>query len=398
MNASAAENGDPGARPMPASSAGWGTEEHRLYRESVRRFLADKVKPNIQRWRKQGVTGREIWQQAGDAGFLGATLPQEHGGGGAPISFDAVLFYEHARAGDSSWGSAIQSIVAHYIVAYGTEAQKARWLPGLVSGKRVAAVAMTEPGAGSDLQAIATTAEREGSEYRIDGSKTFITNGQIADFICIVAKTDKGAKARGVSLLFVDTDEVSGFRRGRNLEKIGMKGQDTSELFFEDVRVPEENLLGGSEGLGFFQLMQQLPWERLIIGVTALGAIDFMLDEAIRYTKERKLFSRRLFDLQNTRLKLAEAKTKAEVTRAFIEQCVAKMDRRDLDPATASMAKWWGSQMQCEIADECLQLFGGSGYMTEYPIANAFVDARVQKIYGGANEVMKELIARSLDG
>jgi alkylation response protein AidB-like acyl-CoA dehydrogenase len=381
-----------------ATIPGWKTEDHTLYGDSVRKFLADEIIPNGERWRKQGVVDREIWNKAGDAGLLGATIPEAYGGAGTPKSFDAVLLYELARSGDTSWGAAIQSIVAHYIVAYGNEEQKQRWLPGLASGEFIAAVAMSEPGAGSDLQAVKTVAERKGDDLSISGSKTFITNGQISNLICVVARTEAAAGAAGISLVMVETDKLPGFTRGRNLEKIGLKGQDTSELFFEDCRVPVANVLGEQGGRGFKQLMMQLPWERLIIGISALGAMDQMVDETVTYTKERRLFKQRLFDLQNTRMKLAEAKTKTEVLRSFITDCIEKLDSGELDASTASMAKWWGSQMQCEVADECLQLFGGYGYMSEYPIARAYTDARVQKIYGGANEVMKELIARSLDG
>ena len=376
---------------------GWKTEEHALYADTVRQFLDAEVVPHIEKWRKDGVVGRDVWTRAGEAGLLGATYPEEYGGAGVPKSFDAVLLYEHARCGDTGWGMAIQSIVGHYIDAYGTEEQKQRWLPRMASGELIAAIAMTEPGCGSDLQAVTTTATREDGELIINGSKTFITNGQLANLVCVVARTEEATGGKGLSLVFVETEGAEGFRRGQNLEKIGMKSQDTSELFFEDVRVPEANLLGEAGGQGFYQLMNQLMWERLIIGVTALGAMDLIVDETVNYTKNRKLFGGRLFDLQNTRLKLAEAKTKTEVLRSFISDCLERIDSGTLDPSTASMAKWWGSQMQTEVADECLQLFGGYGYMAEYPIARAFADARVQKIYGGANEVMKELIARSLD-
>ncbi len=380
------------------TTAGWKSEDHALYGESVRKFLAAEVVPNIERWRKQGIVDREIWSKAGDAGLLGATIPEAYGGAGTPKSFDAVLLYELAKCGETSWGAAIQTIVAHYIVAYGTEDQKQRWLPRMAAGELIAAVAMTEPGAGSDLQAVKTVAERRGDDLCINGSKTFITNGQISNLVCVVARTEEASGAGGISLVMAETDDLSGFTRGRNLEKIGLKGQDTSELFFEDCLVPASNLLGEHGGRGFKQLMVQLPWERLIIGISALGAMDQMVDETVTYAKERKLFKQRLFDLQNTRMKLAEAKTKTEVLRSFIADCIEKLDRGELDASTASMAKWWGSQMQCEVADECLQLFGGYGYMNEYAIARAYTDARVQKIYGGANEVMKELIARSLDG
>ncbi|MDK2755004.1 MAG: acyl-CoA dehydrogenase family protein, partial [Gammaproteobacteria bacterium] len=274
--------------------------------------------------------------------------------------------------------------------------QKQRWLPQLVSGERISALAMTEPGQGSDLQSVETHAVLEDGVFRVNGAKTFITNGQMANLICLVVKTQRDAGARGVSLLMIETDQVDGFRRGQNLDKIGLKGQDTSELFFDDMLVPEGNILGLEPGQGFYQLMNQLPWERLAIGIGALGHMDFALTQTLEYVKERKAFGKTIFEFQNTRFKLAEQKTKLEVTRAFINQCIELQRDGQLDATTASMAKWWSSQMQCEVVDECLQLFGGYGYMLEYPIARAYADARVQKIYGGTNEIMKELIARSL--
>lgn len=379
-----------------ATRPSWMTDEHELYADSCRQFFEAELVPHIESWRKSGMVDRGFWNKAGEAGLLGATLPEEYGGGGAPMSFDAVTVLEHARTGDSGWGIAIQSIVAHYIVNYGTEDQKQRWLPKLASGEWVSALAMTEPGTGSDLQAITTSAERDGDHYVMNGSKTFITNGQAADFVLVAAMTTKGEGAKGMSMIGVEAASA-GFRKGRNLEKLGMKGQDTSELFFENVRVPVGDLLGGEEGQGFYQMMKQLPWERLSIGVTALGRMDFVLKETVEYTQQRKAFGKRLYDLQNTRFKLAEAKTKIEVTRSFVHDCIGRLDAGALDASTASMAKWWGSQQECEVADECLQLFGGYGYMLEYPVASAFADARVQKIYGGANEIMKELIARSMD-
>ena len=283
------------------------------------------------------------------------------------------------------------------MLAYGSDEQKQRWLPDLVAGRRVAAIAMTEPGCGSDLQAVSTTATKDGNQYRINGAKTFITNGQTADLIVVVAKTDPSAGARGVSLILVETEDAAGFRRGRNLEKLGMKANDTSELFFDDVKVPLTNLLGQDEGQGFYQLMKQLPWERLVIAIAALGAIDFALSETIAYVQGRRAFGKRVMDFQNTRFKLAEMKTKAEVLRAFVNDCIARAEAGTLDAATASMAKYWGSETQNEVMHECLQLFGGYGFMMEYPIARLYTDARVQMIYGGTNEIMKELIARSLD-
>ena len=383
--------------PLQTTTSTWYSEEHRLYTESVRKFFADELAPNIERWIDAGIVDRVFWVKAGEAGILGAAIEEAYGGAGAGISFDAITIYEQARCSDSGWGFGIQSIVIHYIRAYGTEDQKARWLPKLATGEMVAALAMTEPGCGSDVQSVRTSATKTGNEYLITGSKTFITNGQTANLICLAAKTDKNAGASGVSLIMVETDSLEGFRRGKNLSKLGLKAQDTTELFFEGVRVPKNNLLGIQEGQGFYQLMNQLPWERLLIGITALGAIDFALEETTRYVRERKAFGTRVMDFQNTRFKLAEMKTKAEVTRSFLNDGIQKLDAGILDASTASMAKWWGSQTQCEIMDECVQLHGGYGYMMEYPITRLYADARVQKIYGGTNEIMKELIARSLD-
>ena len=383
--------------PLQTTTSTWYSEEHRLYTESVRKFFADELAPNIERWIDAGIVDRVFWVKAGEAGILGAAIEEAYGGAGAGISFDAITIYEQARCSDSGWGFGIQSIVIHYIRAYGTEDQKARWLPKLATGEMVAALAMTEPGCGSDVQSVRTSATKTGNEYLITGSKTFITNGQTANLICLAAKTDKDAGASGVSLIMVETDNLEGFRRGKNLSKLGLKAQDTTELFFEDARIPKNNLLGIQEGQGFYQLMNQLPWERLLIGITALGAIDFALEETTRYVRERKAFGTRVMDFQNTRFKLAEMKTKAEVTRSFLNDGIQKLDAGILDASTASMAKWWGSQTQCEIMDECVQLHGGYGYMMEYPITRLYADARVQKIYGGTNEIMKELIARSLD-
>ena len=383
--------------PLQTTTSTWYSEEHRLYTESVRKFFADELAPNIERWIDAGIVDRVFWVKAGEAGILGAAIEETYGGAGAGISFDAITIYEQARCSDSGWGFGIQSIVIHYIRAYGTEDQKTRWLPKLATGEMVAALAMTEPGGGSDVQSVRTSATKTGNEYLITGSKTFITNGQTANLICLAAKTDKDAGASGVSLIMVETDDLEGFRRGKNLSKLGLKAQDTTELFFEGVRVPKNNLLGIQEGQGFYQLMNQLPWERLLIGITALGAIDFALEETTRYVRERKAFGTRVMDFQNTRFKLAEMKTKAEVTRSFLNDGIQKLDAGILDASTASMAKWWGSQTQCEIMDECVQLHGGYGYMMEYPITRLYADARVQKIYGGTNEIMKELIARSLD-
>jgi len=378
-------------------TAAWAQEEHHMFADAVSKFYDAELVPNLDRWVDQGVVDREFWSKAGEAGIMSGAIAEEYGGAGGGIGFDAVTVYEQGARGDSGWGFSIQSIVMHYLVAFATEEQKQRWLPKLVTGEMVGAIAMTEPGTGSDLQAVRTTAEKDGNSYRLNGSKTFITNGHTADLIIVVAKTDKTAGAKGVSLIALETEGAEGFRRGRNLKKLGMKANDTAELFFEDVKVPMTNLLGGEEGQGFYQLMRQLPWERLLIALTALGVIDFAIAETVKYVQERKAFGSRVMDFQNTRFKLAEAKTKAELLRSFVNDCITRLEAGELDAATASMAKYWGSQVQNEVVHECLQLFGGYGFMMEYPIARLYGDSRVQMIYGGTNEIMKELIARSID-
>ena len=376
---------------------GWFDEEHQLFQDMVRKFLADKHTPNIEKWRKQGFVDRSFWKETAEVGILGATIPEAYGGSGLPLSYDYITLLEQARCGDFGWGFGIQSYVTHYIVNYGTEEQKQKWLPGIVSGDLVCSLGMTEPGAGSDLKSIKTSAVRRDDKYIINGSKTFITNGQSSDLICLAVKTDTTLGSRGVSMIIVETANANGFTRGRNLAKLGMKANDTSELAFDDVEVPAENLLGESEGQGFVQMMHQLPWERLGIAATALGAMDHALEETVAYVKERKAFDQRLMDMQNTRFKLAECKTRVEVTRSFVESCLKKLLVGELDAAHASMVKYWSTECQSFVADELLQLFGGYGYMLEYPISHAFADARVQRIYGGTNEIMKEVIARSLD-
>ncbi len=378
-------------------TASWKLDEHQMFADMAGRFLDDELVPNIDSWIQNGVVDRAFWRKAGDAGIMGGSIPEEYGGSGGGMGFDSVALYEQARRGDAGWGYAIQSIVTHYIVAYGSDEQKERWLPKLASGEMVGAIAMTEPGTGSDLQAVRTTAEKDGNHYKLNGSKIFITNGQTADLIIVVAKTDKSLGAKGVSLIALETEGAEGFRRGRNLKKLGMKANDTAELFFEDVKVPMTNLIGPEEGQGFYQLMKQLPWERLTIGIGALGMIDFAIEQTVKYTQERKAFGQRVMDFQNTRFKLAECKTKAELLRSFVNDGIARLEAGTLDATFASMAKYWGSQTQNEVMHECLQLFGGYGFMMEYPIARLYADARVQMIYGGTNEVMKELIARSLD-
>lgn len=378
-------------------TAGWRLDEHDMFANTAGRFFDDAVVPNIDRFIAQGMVDRDIWTGAGEAGLMAGAVAEEHGGVGGGIGFDAVVLYEQGARGDTTWGFGIQSIVMHYLQAFGTDEQKARWLPKLVSGEMVGAIAMTEPGTGSDLQAVRTTAQKDGNSYRINGTKMFITNGYLADLIIVVAKTDAGQGARGTSLIVLETDGADGFSRSKPLKKLGLKGNDTAELGFDDVRVPQTNLLGAEEGQGFYQLMKQLPWERLLIAITALGLIDYAIARTVAYTQQRKAFGRRIMDFQNTRFKLAECKTKAELLRSFVNDAIALLEQGKLDPATASMAKYWGSEIQNEIVNECLQLHGGYGFMEEYPISRLYADSRVQMIYGGANEIMKELIARSID-
>lgn len=375
----------------------WMTEDHRMFLDATRRFFADELVPNAERWYDEGICDREFWNKAGDLGLLGGAVETQYGGSGLDMGADVIVSLEQARTGDSSWGWGVHSIAIHYIRDLGTEEQKLKWLPKLCSGEMIGAIGMTEPGTGSDLQAVRSTAVKDGDDYVINGSKIFISNGQICDLLILVVKTDPEQTAKGVSLLIVDCRDLQGFKRGRNLKKLGMKGQDTSELFFENARVPQENLLGGEEGKGFYQLMNQLVWERYMIGVGALGVMEFALEETVRYTSERKAFGQRVLDFQNSQFVLADVKTKVEVLRSFIDTCAEKLLEGKLDTATASMAKLYGSERQGEVVDACLQLFGGYGYMMEYPICRAYADARVQRIYGGTSEVMKLLIARTLE-
>ncbi|MCY3877995.1 MAG: acyl-CoA dehydrogenase family protein [Rhodobacteraceae bacterium] len=379
------------------TTSGWNEEEHSIFADSVRRFFEAEMAPHMERWNRDGICDREFWRKAGEAGIMGGSVPEAYGGSGGGYGFDSVVLYEQARCSDSAWGFGIHSIVIHYILTYGSDDQKQRWLPKLVSGESVAALAMSEPSGGSDLQSIRTTALQEGNQYRIKGSKIFITNGMTADLIIVAVKTDRQEGAKGISLVVVETGETDGFARGKKLDKLGLRGNDTAELFFDDAKVPLTNLLGDDEGQGFYQMMNQLSWERLIIAISALGSMDYALAETVDYVRQRKAFGKRIMDFQNTRFKLAEAKTKCELLRSFINDCIQRLERGELDPATASMAKYWGSQTQNEVINECLQLHGGFGYMTECPISRLYADARVQMIYGGTNEIMKELIARSID-
>ena len=378
--------------PLP-----WISGDLEIFQDGIRKFVERELAPNEDRWWKQQYIDREVWYKAGEMGMLCASIPEEYGGGGGTFAHEAIITMEQARAGVSSLGTNVHSgIVAHYILRYGTEEQKRKWLPKMATGELVAAIAMSEPGAGSDLKSVKTRALKDGDSYVINGSKTFITNGYHANLILVICKTDPEAGARGVSIVVVETDGQQGFRRGRILEKMGQKGQDTAEFFFDDMRVPFANLLGTEEGKGFYQLMQQLPQERMIIALGALASMERALGLTIEYVRNRKVFGESLIELQNTRFRLAECKTNATIARSFVNDCMEKILRGELDPGTAAMAKWWCTQRSCEIIDECLQLHGGYGYMMEYPIARMYVNARVSKIYGGSNEIMKELIAREL--
>jgi acyl-CoA dehydrogenase len=378
----------------------WIDEELAILQDHVGRFVRRELAPHREQWEAQGYVDRQAWQQAGSAGLLCASVPEAYGGGGGHRGHEAVILQEISRAG--LWGgfgaglSVSSGIVAHYILAYGTEAQKQRWLPKMASGEILGAIGMSEPGAGSDLQGIATSAKRVEGGYRVSGQKTFISNGQCADLIVTVVKTDPSAGAKGVSLIAVEPAVTEGFRRGRRLSKLGMHAQDTSDLFFDEVFVPEENLLGGEEGRGFQQLMHQLAWERLQLALVSTIAMESAVSLTVDYARERKLFGKPLLDFQNTQFKLAECKTQVTVARRFVDQLMAQLLAADLDGETAAMAKLWTTETQGRVIDECLQLFGGYGYVTDYPIARLYADARVTRIFGGASEVMKLIIARAL--
>ncbi|MET8384130.1 acyl-CoA dehydrogenase family protein [Streptosporangium canum] len=371
-------------------------EEHQLFRETVREFLAREVAPHHDQWEKDGIVPREVWKKAGEIGMFGFGVPEEYGGAGiTDFRYNAVIVEEVIRIGASGLGYSLHNdVMAPYFVDLTDDEQKARWLPGFVSGELITAVGMTEPGAGSDLQGIRTTAVREGDHYVLNGQKTFITNGINSDLVVVVAKTDPAAGARGTSLLVVERG-MEGFSRGRNLEKIGMHAQDTAELFFDNVRVPAANLLGAEEGQGFFQLMGNLPQERLSIAVMAVAAAETVLQTTIEYCKSRKAFGRSIGSFQNTRFVLAELDTEVEIARHYVDKCIRALNARELTVVDAAKAKWWTTELQTKVIDRCLQLHGGYGYMMEYPVAKAWVDSRVQTIYGGTTEIMKEIIGRS---
>jgi acyl-CoA dehydrogenase len=374
----------------------WSNPDIELFRETVARFIETEMAPHDEAARKQGHVGHEIWRKAGALGLLCADVPEQYGGAGGDFRHESVFHEEMARRGLSGMNIPVHSIVAHYFLNHGTEEQKLRFLPRMARGEIVGAIAMSEPNAGSDLQSLRTRAEKHGNEYVLNGSKTFISNGFLAGVVLVVCKTDPAERAKGMSILVVETEGAKGFRVSRVLDKVGMRAQDTSELYFDDVAVPADNLLGGVAGQGFFQLMSDLPYERLIIAVSALAAMEGAYQATLDYTRERKAFGKTLFEQQNTRFKLAEVATQIAVGRAFVDDCIEKLVAGTLDTATASMAKLWSTEAQGRVLDECVQLFGGYGYMNEYMVARMYADARVQRIYGGTSEIMKEVIARAM--
>jgi len=376
----------------------WMTEEHELCAATARRFTDEEVIPNDERWRKQHRVDKETWRKAGELGLLCTDVPEEYGGVGGDFGHDAVIYRELARATEFGFtgGRAVHAIVAHYILNCGSDAQKRHWLPRMARGEAIGAIAMTEPDAGSDLKGIRTRAERRGDAYILNGSKTFISNALNMGVLLLVAKTDRDEGSKGLSLLLMEPHATPGFSVGRVLDKIGMPSQDTCELFFEDCAIPAQNVLGGAEGRGMYQMMSELPYERAIIGYVATCYMARAVELAIDYTRQRRAFGQTLFDFQNSRFKLAEVATTATVARVFGDFVVGERIAGRLDSTLASMAKWWSTDMLGDVVDECLQLFGGAGYMNEYPIARLYADARVMRIFGGANEIMKELISRSL--
>ncbi len=379
--------------PRPA----WMTEDLVLLEEQAKRFLEAEFVPHLDKWHDEHMYPREVWTKAGEAGLLCASMPEEYGGAGGTFAHEAVINREYSLAGFDTFGAPLHSgIVAPYILHYGTDEQKKRWLPKLATGELVGAIAMTEPGTGSDLQGVRTTAVKSGNRYVLNGSKTFITNGQHANLIVVVAKTDPKERAKGISLMVVETDDAPGFRRGRKLKKLGMDSADTSELFFDDVSLPTENLLGTEEGQGFTQLMNELPQERLIVALHAVAMMERALALTVDYVKQRKAFGKTIIEFQNTQFELADIKTETTVGKVFIDHCIERHVAGQLDTVTASMAKTWATDMLGKVTDRCLQLFGGYGYMDEYPISRLYRDARVMRIYAGTNEIMKLVIARSL--
>ncbi len=381
---------------MNAYRSPWMDEELELFRDAARRFVENEVAPNDARWREQKHVDREIWNKAGEVGMLCTDIPAEYGGVGGDARHEAIVTEEMGGHGITSIGHTVHSILAHYVLNYGSEEQKRRWLPRMARGELVGAIAMSEPGAGSDLQSVRTRAVREGNHYVLNGSKTFLSNGLHAGLVGIVAKTDPAQGARGMSIIMVEPEGQAGYRVGRVLDKIGQNGWDTAEIFLDDCRVPADRLLGPAEGQGFIQLMRDLPYERALLALGGVAAMEYALRLTVDYARSRRLFGQALLEMQNARFKLAEVKTQVHLARLCIDDCIQKLAAGTLDTVTASMAKLWITDTQCRVMDECLQLFGGYGYMKEYPISKLYADSRVQRIYGGTSEVMKEIVARSL--
>jgi len=373
----------------------WMDDDLEVFKDTVVRFMETEMVPHDARWREQHHVDRETWRKAGETGLLLTDVPAEYGGGGGDFRHEAVMYTELGRRGLGAFGQGVHSMCAHYVLNHGTEAQKRNWLPRLASGELIGAICMTEPGTGSDLKGIRTRAVKQGDHYVVDGGKTFITNGWLAGLLMLVVRTDAD-RNKGLSILMVETRDLAGYRVGRVLDKMGLHGQDTSELFFEGVQVPVENLLGGVEGEGMHQLMHDLPYERTVIAVGAVGAMEGGIDATLAYVRERKTFGQPVFSYQNTRFKLAELASIARIARVFTDRCIVDLVAGRLDTETASMAKWWTTDMQQQVLDECVQLHGGYGYMNEYLVCRLFADSRVQRIYGGTNEIMKEVIARGL--
>ncbi|MDB6082213.1 MAG: acyl-CoA dehydrogenase protein [Gammaproteobacteria bacterium] len=385
-----------GAPVFNAYVSPWMDEDLAAFRDAAARFIEAEMVPNDDLWRKQQNVGKDIWLKAGALGFLCTDVSADYGGVGADFRHEVVLYEELGRRALSGFGQGVHSICAHYLVNHGTEDQKRRFLPRMASGELIGAIGMTEPAAGSDLQGLKTRAIRDGDHYVINGSKIFITNGYLAGLIALVVKTRPGEGAKGTSIVMVETKGLEGYRVGRILDKMGLKSQDTAELFFDDVRVPAANLLGGHEGQGFYQLMADLPYERVLIAVTGVAAMEGGVAETIRYVKDRRAFGQPIAEFQNTKFKLAEVATKTRVARVFVDDCIANILKGTLDTVTASMAKYWITDLQQDVLDECVQLHGGYGYMNDYMVCRMFADARVQRIYGGTNEIMKEVISRAL--
>ncbi len=381
---------------MSGYQSPWMDEDLAIFRDAVAKFAEAEMLPQDAQWRAQHHVGKEIWRRAGELGFLCTDIPAAYGGAGADFRYEAVVYEELNRRGLSGFGQGVHSIAAHYLLNHGTEEQKQRLLPGMARGELIGAIGITEPGAGSDMKGIRTRAVRDGDHYVVDGSKIFISNGFLADLIALVVKTDPAPGSKSISLLMVETRDLRGFRVGRVLEKMGLHAQDTSELFFDGARVPAANLLGGVEGKGMYQLMSDLPYERMLIAVAGVAVMEGALAATLDYVRQRKAFGQSVFEFQNTKFKLAEIATVVRVARTFVDECIRRVAANQLDTTTASMAKWWITDMQQKMLDECVQLHGGYGYMQEFLVCRMFADSRVQRIYGGTNEIMKEVISRGL--